>query len=175
MVLTGANGAGKTTLLRTLAGFLKPVCGTILIEGGDPEKLLIEQIHFAGHANAVKPHLTVKENAAFWAEFLEAPSGETIDKALRHFGLLNLADFPAAYLSAGQKRRVCLARLLVAPRPVWLLDEPTVSLDADSSRLLADAVNAHTKSGGIVIAATHTPLGLDRARNLKLESLERAA
>ncbi|MGL4395890.1 MAG: heme ABC exporter ATP-binding protein CcmA [Hyphomicrobium sp.] len=171
VILTGVNGAGKTTLLRTLAGYLKPVAGVIRLDGGDGEKTVGEHCHVVGHANAIKPSLTVAENVAFWADFLsesQSQSGARCAHALSHFGLTDLADFPAQYLSAGQKRRLGLARLLAAERPIWLLDEPTVSLDTASVELLAAALNAHTASGGLVIAATHLPLGIARARDLRL-------
>ena len=174
LVLAGANGSGKTTLLRALAGFIRPVRGAVRLEGGD-EELLAEQAHVVGHANAVKSSLTVVENTAFWGNYLgsgppgsSAATGERLDAALRHFGLDDLADFPAAYLSAGQKRRLGLARLLIADRPLWLLDEPTVSLDTASSERLVAAVNAHTKSGGIAVIATHLPLALESVRTLQL-------
>ena len=170
LLLTGRNGAGKTTLLRALAGYLRPVSGSIRLAGGDPQSSLGEQAHVVAHANAIKPALTVRENVAFWQKFLHvgADQSDAIDKALAQFGLSDLSDFPAGYLSAGQKRRLGLARLLCADRPVWLLDEPTVSLDTASSAMLADAVNDHTRAGGIAIAATHLPIGLERARELKL-------
>ena len=175
LVLAGANGSGKTTLLRALAGFIRPVRGAVRLEGGDEELTLAEQAHVVGHANAVKSSLTVVENTAFWGNYLgsgppgsSAATGERLDAALRHFGLDDLADFPAAYLSAGQKRRLGLARLLIADRPLWLLDEPTVSLDTASSERLVAAVNAHTKSGGIAVIATHLPLALESARTLQL-------
>ena len=175
LVLAGANGSGKTTLLRALAGFIRPVRGAVRLEGGDGELTLAEQAHVVGHANAVKSSLTVVENTAFWGDYLgsgppgsSAAMGERLEAALRHFGLDDLADFPAAYLSAGQKRRLGLARLLVADRPLWLLDEPTVSLDTASSERLVAAVNAHTKSGGIAVIATHLPLALESARTLQL-------
>jgi len=175
LVLAGANGSGKTTLLRALAGFIRPVRGAVRLEGGDEELTLAEQAHVVGHANAVKSSLTVVENTAFWGNYLgsgppnsSAATGERLDAALRHFGLDDLADFPAAYLSAGQKRRLGLARLLIADRPLWLLDEPTVSLDTASSERLVAAVNAHTKSGGIAVIATHLPLALESVRTLQL-------
>ncbi len=170
LVLTGANGIGKTTLLRALAGFIQPFRGTIRLEGGDPELSVSEQAHNVGHANAVKSSLTVIENAAFWNAYLETGghSGERIQTALRHFGLDALAEFPAAYLSAGQKRRLGLCRLLVAHRPLWLLDEPTASLDSASTERLIAAVNAHTEAGGLAVITTHLPLALERARTLDL-------
>jgi heme exporter protein A len=177
LVLAGANGAGKTTLLRTIAGYIRPVAGSVRLDGGDGELTIAEQAHVIGHANAVKTSLTVFENAAFWSEFLESAMADRgrIENALRHFGLDDLVEFPAAYLSAGQRRRLGLARLLLAKRPLWLLDEPTVSLDVASTERLVSAVNEHTSSGGLAILATHLPLALERARTLELVSLRMAA
>ncbi len=171
VILSGRNGAGKTTLLRALAGFLRAASGSVRIDGGDNEKTVAEQAHVVGHSNAVKGNLTVRENVEFWARYLgvAATSGTRVDQALDHFGLRDLAEFPVAYLSAGQKRRVGLARLLAVERPVWLLDEPTVSLDAASTGLLAKAIDGHIGSGGLAIIATHIPLGLARSRELVLE------
>ena len=171
IILSGANGAGKTTLLRALAGFLRPVSGSVRIDNGDSEKTVAEQAHVIGHANAVKGSLTVRENVEFWARYLGAVAHvETrAERALDHFGLRDLAEFPVAYLSAGQKRRVGLARLLSAERPVWLLDEPTVSLDTASTALLAEAIETHIGSGGLAIVASHIPLGLARSRELALK------
>lgn len=172
LLLTGPNGAGKTTLLRAVAGFLPLEGGDVRIEPGDGDKTLAEQIHSVGHANAVKSTLTVAENVLFWSRYLGGNdgAGQRADASLEAFALSDIADFPASYLSAGQKRRLGLARLLAAPRPIWLLDEPTVSLDAASTGRLAKIVNAHTSGGGLVVAATHLPLGLERAREFMLES-----
>ena len=167
LVLVGPNGAGKTTLIRTIAGFLPLAGGSLRLDGGDADRAIGQQSHYIGHLNAVKAGLTVRENAGFWAEFFgSADAG--VAEVLRRVGLAALADIPAAYLSAGQKRRLGLARLLLARRPLWLLDEPTVSLDADGQRLLADVTNEHLASGGLVLAATHVPLGLASARELRL-------
>jgi heme exporter protein A len=168
LVLTGANGAGKTTLLRALAELLAPSAGHIKLAGGVPDATLAEQSHFIGHLNAVKASLTVSENLTFWAGYLGTPVATSVPAALDRFQLSALADIPAGYLSAGQKRRLGLARLLVAERPVWLLDEPTVSLDSASVAILGAVVNAHVAKGGIAIAATHLPLGLTAARELRL-------
>jgi heme exporter protein A len=171
LLVTGANGAGKTTLLRMLAGFLAPEVGAIRLDGGAADAGIGEQCHYVGHANAVKPGLTVVENAAFWGGFLGgAPEGAParLDSALATFGLEALRDIPAGYLSAGQRRRAGLMRLLLAPRPVWLLDEPTASLDQAGQAALVAAVNAHLAAGGLAVAATHLPLALERGRELRL-------
>lgn len=184
LLLTGRNGAGKTTLIRTLAGYLKPVTGAITIRGWDDERELREACHYVGHLDANKAGLTVLENLRFWQRYLggfegargEAEAGDRLWAALERFEIAPLADIPAGYLSAGQKRRLGLSRLLVAPRPVWLLDEPTVSLDARSTGLLAAIIEQHISGGGLVVAATHLPLGLSAARELRLgERVEPAA
>jgi heme exporter protein A len=162
LLLTGPNGSGKTTLLRTIAGFLRPDAGRIALEElpGDTEPA--DEMHFIGHLNGVKASLTVAENLRFWMRYLGGSGG-----GLERLGLEALAHIPAGYLSAGQKRRLGLARLLTAPRPVWLLDEPAVSLDAASLEMLAGLVRQHLADGGIAIAATHVPLGIE-ARELRL-------
>lgn len=179
LVLTGPNGAGKTTLIRAVAGFLIPASGNVRLEGGDAERTAAEQAHYVGHLNGMKASLTVEENLAFWALYLRESRpdnpGERVASALAAFELDMLRDIPAGYLSAGQKRRLGLARLLVTHRPLWLLDEPTVSLDARSSELLAAAVDRHTAQGGIALAATHLDLGLSRAEELKLSPHRAAA
>lgn len=177
LVLVGPNGAGKTTLLRAIAGFLPLQGGRLDLAGADPETSIGENCHFVGHANAVKSNLTVHENVGFWARYLGGAEGaaERGLAALEQFALTGLESFPAAYLSAGQKRRAGLARLVAVARPLWLLDEPTVSLDAASTKLLASAVNAHLKGGGLVIAATHLPLGFEISRELDLSRARAAA
>jgi len=174
LLLTGPNGAGKTTLIRTVAGFIRPVSGSIRLEGGPEDSDLGERCHYVGHANAIKASLTVAENARFWLRYLGGGESDAAE-ALHRFGLSALADIPAGYLSAGQKRRLGLARLLLARRLIWLLDEPTVSLDAASVALLAKLVNAHVAGGGMVVAATHLPLGLERTRELRLGAPSLAA
>lgn len=173
LLLTGPNGAGKTTLLRSLAGFFKPAAGAITLKGGNDELSVGEQAHFVGHANGVKSSLTVAENLEFWAAFMDprasdATLTERIETALEAFKLSALADIPAGYLSAGQKRRLGLARLVLAHRPLWILDEPTSSLDEASADSLVSIVNGHVAAGGLAIAATHLPLGIKPARELRL-------
>ncbi len=130
-----------------------------------------EACHFVGHANGLKAAFTVRENLAFWQSFLaETRDPGRLDRALERFELSALEDIPAGYLSAGQKRRLGLARLLVAERPVWLLDEPTVSLDARSAEILGTVANEHMARGGIVIAATHVALAIDLAHELELDA-----
>lgn len=174
MLLTGRNGTGKTTLIRALAGFLAPQSGSVRLAGLDDGRDLREACHYVGHANANKASLTVIENLRFWQRYLaSAPISQTeaadrLLDAMERFELDTLADIPAGYLSAGQKRRLGLCRLVLAPRPLWLLDEPTVSLDTQSTALLAEVVGEHTRTGGLVVAATHLPLGLANPRELKL-------
>jgi heme exporter protein A len=173
LLVMGPNGAGKTTLLRTIAGLLHPAAGRVFMEGGAPDETLSEQCHYVGHPNAIKTSLTVAENAAFWSRFLG--NGGADQAALETFGLAALSDIPAGYLSAGQKRRLGLARLLLADRPLWLLDEPTSSLDQAGQETLTTAVNAHLTRGGMVVAATHMPLGFAKARELHLGRMAQAA
>jgi heme exporter protein A len=175
LLLTGANGAGKTTLLRALSGLMPKAGGTVRLEDGAADTDVGEQCHFIGHLNGLKSGLSAAENLAFWANYLGGAGGLTVRDALAQFELSALADIPAGGLSAGQKRRLGLARLLVVYRPVWLLDEPTVSLDAQSVGLLAGVIEAHLAGGGIVIAATHLPLGLAKTRELRLAVVQAEA
>jgi heme exporter protein A len=156
-LLRGANGAGKTSLLRLIAGIAEPDHGRIALVGGDGALTLSQQCHFIGDRDALKLHLTVAENLRFWRAFLD---GSDLDHALGSFGLTALADLQAAVLSTGQRRRLALSRLALVPRPLWLLDEPTVGLDAPSRRRLAQLMAAHLAGGGVIIAATHVELGL---------------
>lgn len=160
VAITGPNGAGKTSLLRLLAGLLAMEGGSISLEGGDPELTLPEQAHYLGHRDALKPALMVRENLSFWRDFLGGgKSGES--DALAAVGLDHVAHLPAAYLSAGQRRRLSIARLLAVKRPVWLLDEPTSALDVTGQAAFAAIMTGHLAGGGIILAATHTPLGID--------------
>lgn len=174
LLLVGPNGAGKTTLIRTIAGFIRPSNGKVALKGYSTDRDLAQHCHYVGHLTGIKANLTAAENLAFWASYLEGkPIGrgvvqDRVEAALHQFGLASLADYPAGLLSAGQKRRLGLARLAVVFRPVWLLDEPTVSLDAASSDVLAKLIQSHIGDGGLVIAATHLPLGLDQPVYLRL-------
>jgi heme exporter protein A len=166
LLLLGRNGAGKSSLLRMIAGILRAADGGFLLEGGDPEFTLAEQAHYLGHQDAVKSSLTVLENLTFWARYLGG--GVEAAAALAAVGLDAIADLPAAFLSAGQRRRLSLARLMAAPRPIWLLDEPTSALDAAAQARLADLMRAHLAGGGILVAATHGPIGVEGANELRL-------
>jgi heme exporter protein A len=160
LTVTGPNGAGKSTLLRALAGLLPLAGGTISCSPLSGETLA-EKAHYVGHADALKNLLTVAENLEFLGPLLDVGhGGMPVDTALAEFGLSHAADLPVAYLSAGQKRRATLARLLVVKRPVWLLDEPSVALDADSRARMAKIMAAHLAQGGMIVAATHAKLGL---------------
>jgi heme exporter protein A len=162
VAITGPNGAGKTSLLRLLAGLLAMEGGSIDLEGGDGDLTLPEQAHYLGHRDALKPALSVSENLSFWREFLGGGASNESDtaQALAAVGLDHVAHLPAAYLSAGQRRRLSIARLLAVKRPVWLLDEPTSALDVAGQNAFAAIMTAHLAGGGIILAATHTPLGI---------------
>jgi len=160
LAITGANGSGKTSLLRLIAGLLVASGGSVELEGGETELSLAEQAHYLGHRDALKPALSVAENLSFWRDFL---GGEMSDRgrSLAAAGLDHAAHLPAAYLSAGQRRRLSIARLLVVRRPVWLLDEPISALDVAGQDLFVRLMRDHLIGGGIIIAATHAPLGIN--------------
>jgi heme exporter protein A len=167
LLVSGPNGAGKTSLLRQIAGLLPLASGELRVEGAGADDALPELCHYIGHLNAVKPSLSVGENLRFWCEFLGGDAVNT-GKALAAFGLAALADLPAGLLSAGQKRRLALARILAAPRPLWLLDEPQTSLDASSLKRLDAVIANHLATGGIAVIASHTPLKTKFARRIAL-------
>jgi heme exporter protein A len=156
LLLRGPNGTGKTTLLLTLAGVVAPMAGRFGLEDASDDS---PQLHYCGHRNAVKAKLSVGENLLFWRA-VNGPTGMSAQAALDEVGLGALADLHAGYLSAGQTRRLALARLLVSVRPVWLLDEPTAALDSAGHELVTRLIDQHLDMGGIAIAATHDPITL---------------
>ncbi len=165
LAVTGRNGAGKSTLLRVIAGLLEPVAGQIHLDP-EPDAGAMTATHYFGHLDGLKPALTVSDNLAF-ARRIYGGDGD-IEDALDAVGLVHLLDLPAGRLSAGQKRRVALARLLVATRLVWLLDEPATALDAAAEEMLGRLMAAHLAGGGLVIAATHRPLPIAPTASLML-------
>ncbi len=168
LLVLGPNGAGKSSLLRIVAGLLRPAAGRFELQGGDPERTLAEQAHYLGHQDPLKGSLSARENLGFWAQFLGGGFGKSLGEALETVGLGRLGDLPAGYLSAGQRRRLSIARLLAVERPLWLLDEPASTLDASGQALFARLMRDHLDNGGLILAATHAPLGLDAARELRL-------
>jgi heme exporter protein A len=174
LAVTGRNGSGKTSLLRLIAGLLTPAGGSIALEGGEAELTLAEQAHYLGHRDALKPALSVLENLAFWRDFLGGEIGEaganlpgSLAQSLASVGLDHATDLPAAFLSAGQRRRLSIARLVAVRRPIWLLDEPSTALDTAGQSLFSALMHSHLAAGGIIIAATHGPLGIE-ARELRI-------
>jgi heme exporter protein A len=166
LMVTGRNGAGKSSLLRMIAGLVRIVGGRLALVDADPDQTIPEQAHYLGHQDALKPSLTVAENLSFWASYLDG--SEPVQGALAAVGLSALAGLPAAYLSAGQRRRLSIARLLAAKRPLWLLDEPTSALDREAQDTLSGLMRQHLSGGGIIVAATHGPIGLDHTKELRL-------
>ena len=159
LALMGPNGSGKSTLLRVLAGLLPSSSGRIEWSGGQEDAPLSEESHYLGHRDALKPALTPLELLNFWRSLLGRPATEPLT-ALERVGLAHAVDLPSAYLSAGQRRRLSLARLLVAHRPLWLLDEPMAALDQASEAMFGILVADHLARGGLALIATHTPLPL---------------
>ncbi|AVA23331.1 MULTISPECIES: heme ABC exporter ATP-binding protein CcmA [unclassified Rhizobium] len=173
LILTGRNGSGKSTLLRVVAGLLKQEKGRVAFTDskGESDRPAGEVSHYLGHRNAMKSELTVAENLGFWKIFLgdmAGGSGLDIDEAADAVGLAGITHLPFGYLSAGQQRRIAFAKLLVAYRPIWILDEPTAALDAAADRLFAELISSHQKAGGIVLAATHQPLGLTNTQEMRM-------
>jgi len=166
LAVIGPNGAGKSTLLRALCGLLPLSMGRMRLKNVGPDTAPGEHIHLLGHRDGIKDALSPRENLRFWRAFLEGDGDP--QEVLEAVRLGHAADLPSAYLSAGQRRRLAIGRLLIAPRPLWLLDEPTNALDADSQERLAALVAQHRARGGMVIAATHQDLGWPNLRSLTL-------
>ena len=167
LLITGRNGAGKSSLLRVIAGLVRLADGKLNLDGGEAEARINEQVHYLGHQDALKPALSVGENLRFWARYLGNDEAD-IEAALAAVALAPLADLPAAYLSAGQRRRLSIARLIAVKRPIWLLDEPTSALDTASQDRLAGLMRDHLSGGGMIIAATHGPIGLESPREMRI-------
>ncbi len=171
LVVTGRNGTGKSTLLRALAGLLPSLSGEVRLEGVGDAVELPQLAHYLAHADGMKAALTVEENLDFWAAYLSSAAdrrSRPVAQALSMVGLSHALRAPFGALSAGQKRRAALARLLVAFRPIWLLDEPLTALDRASREKFAAAMRDHCALGGLIVAATHEPLGLEEAGELVL-------
>jgi heme exporter protein A len=164
LAVTGPNGSGKSTLLRIVAGLLKPEAGAVTLDPLDDAGMK-GAIHYLGHLDALKPPLSVRDNLGFWQRLW---NGGPVEAALDAVGLGHIADLPAGVLSAGQRRRVAIARLLLAKRPLWLLDEPATVLDAAAEATLGKLIGAHIASGGMAIVATHRDLPLTPATTLRL-------
>lgn len=168
LAVVGPNGSGKSSLLRLIAGLVAIASGSITLAGGDDDLTLAEQAHLLGHRDAIKPSLTVLENVAFWFDVLGGDVSQSSPAtALESVGLNHLGHLPTAFLSAGQRRRLAIARLVALKRPLWLLDEPTTALDVAGQAMIAALMTDHLRNGGLIVAATHQPLGIP-ARELQL-------
>ncbi|WP_421726685.1 heme ABC exporter ATP-binding protein CcmA [Bauldia sp.] len=165
LTITGPNGSGKSTLLRLVAGLLTPTSGTIALDPA-PEGGRANAVHYLGHLEALKPAFTVEENLSFWRRFY-AGAGD-IDEAIAAVGLDGLHHLPVGTLSAGQKRRAAIARLLVIARPIWLLDEPATALDTAAEAMLGGLMRRHLDDGGMILAAIHRPLPIPVSRTVAL-------
>ncbi len=177
LVLTGANGSGKSSLLRLLATLLRPASGHLLWDGApiaDDAASYRALVHYIGHLDGVKPAITPRETLEFWAGLRGVAANRT-GEALAAFELERVADWPCRWLSAGQRRRLALARLVAVPAPIWLLDEPTAALDRDGEARLVRAIAAHRAAGGMVAFATHQPIAIDAAVFIALDDYALAA
>lgn len=167
LVVTGPNGSGKSTLLRIICGLLAPQAGSVELTDGGVAVPVRAACHYLGHQNAMKPALSVRENLSFWQNFNGAAQME-IDEALEAVDLPGVEHLPFGYLSTGQKRRASIARLLVSHRPLWIVDEPTAGLDKASETRFAEIMRGHMREGGMIVAATHIPLGLESVSSLDM-------
>ncbi|CAN7659322.1 heme ABC exporter ATP-binding protein CcmA [Rhizobium sp. LjRoot254] len=176
LVVTGRNGSGKSTLIRVIAGLLASETGRVSVSvDGAMIPRAAEACHYLGHRNAMKREMTVEENLVFWKRFMgdfTGGSGVEPEEAATQLGLAELLHLPFGYLSAGQQRRMAMAKLLCAWRPVWLLDEPTAAVDVQSEELFAGLMRGHLARGGIIIAATHQELGIEGAKGLEMKGFE---
>ncbi|UVC12070.1 heme ABC exporter ATP-binding protein CcmA [Rhizobium sp. TH2] len=176
LIVTGRNGSGKSTLIRVIAGLLSHERGEVSISvAGVQVPRAAEACHYLGHRNAMKREMTVEENLVFWKRFMgdfSGGAGVEPEQAAVQLGLAELLHLPFGYLSAGQQRRMAMAKLLCAWRPVWLLDEPTAAVDVQSEELFAGLMWGHLARGGIIIAATHQELGLENAQRLEMKGFE---
>ncbi len=167
MVVTGPNGSGKSTLLRIICGLLPAAYGEVQLEIGAEMLKASSLIHYLGHQNAMKPALSVRENLDFWQKFHGEKALE-IEDALEAVGLPDIDHLPFGYLSTGQKRRVSIAKLLMSDRPIWVVDEPTAGLDRASEKRFAELMGEKLEDGGIIVAATHIPLGLAQVMSVDI-------
>jgi len=169
LAVTGANGSGKSSLLRLIAGLLRPSGGSFRVQGGTEDD---GAIHYLGHADALKPALTLRETLRFWSKVYRQQGRVALDpdfdEAAEKVGLIHALDLTVGVLSAGQRRRAGFARLLLSPRPLWLLDEPTSSLDRDGEALLGSLMRGHLSGGGMVVAATHQDLPIEAHATIHL-------
>jgi heme exporter protein A len=172
LLLKGPNGSGKTSLLRLIAGFAEPAGGSLMLDDGHVGLTVGQHCHLVQHQDAVKSALSVEENLAFWGGFL---GGGDIEAGLRAFALDHLRATSAAFLSAGQRRRLALSRLALVPRPLWLLDEPSVGLDAASLERLKALIVGQVDRGGMVIASTHVDIGVPASAEIDLTQIGEAA
>jgi heme exporter protein A len=165
LLVEGANGCGKTTLLRTIAGYARPDAGNVTLDDKVQDIPLQEQLHYIGHLDGAKGTMTVEENLSFWCSYLGDGSAKLTEDL---FGLEDIFDIPAHYLSAGQRRKLALSRLIAVKRLVWLLDEPSVSLDTEARDILSAMMKRHVDDGGILLATSHTDLGISFSKQLRL-------
>jgi heme exporter protein A len=166
LAITGPNGSGKSTTLRLIAGLVRPSAGMVALEPS-AEEGIGSRAHYLGHLDALKPNLSLADNLAFWRRLWRG-AGIDVAAALDRVGLGDLLDLPAGILSAGQRRRAAIARLLLDHRPIWLLDEPTSALDADAEEMLGALIAGHLADGGLAVAATHRPLPVAATATLAL-------